>query len=204
MGSFWDRCARLYDITETVNRRANNAMAQAVASWISPGSRVLDCAAGTGALTLAAARKAGSVLCTDLSPAMLDQAAKKAARVGAGHVSFQQRDIFSPGLEERFDAAIAGNVLHLLEKPELAVKRLLCAVHPGGRVVLPTYLLGETGTVFRVGLNVYRLFGFRPRHSYTLESYRAMLEDCGAKIICMKKLDGNIPVGFAVLRKLTF
>ena len=96
MGSFWDRAACFYDFSETFNARANRAMVQAAARWVSPGSRVLDCAAGTGALSLAAAKKAEAVLCTDLSPAMLAQAKRKAAAQGAGNITFAQRDLFAP------------------------------------------------------------------------------------------------------------
>lgn len=44
------------------------------------GAQVLDCAAGTGTLTIAAAEKAEKVMCTDLSMSMLDQARKSAGK----------------------------------------------------------------------------------------------------------------------------
>ena len=83
MRGFWDRVAGLYDLAELLNRRANLAMKRETALWVPPGSRVLDCAAGTGALSLAAARRAGYVLCTDLSPDMLARAKGKGA--GGSH-----------------------------------------------------------------------------------------------------------------------
>lgn len=200
-GGFWDRVAGLYDLSETANRRANLAMERETAHWVPPGARVLDCAAGTGALTLAAAGRAGYVLCTDLSPAMLARARQKAVRAGAGNIEFARRDIFAPPPERPFDAVIAGNMLHLLDEPQRALGCLLADVRPGGRVILPTYLQGEAGAGFRAALGAYKLLGFRPRTEYTLESYRQLLGGCGGRLICLKRLEGRLPVGFGVLER---
>lgn len=201
MGGFWDRVAGLYDLSETTNRRANLSMAREAARWVPPGSRVLDCAAGTGALTLAAAAKAGYVLCTDLSEKMLARAERKAERAGRTNVEFARRDIFAPPPERPFDVAIAGNVLHLLEEPRRALDCLLADVRPGGRVILPTYLQGEAGAVFRAAVTAYKALGFRPKAEYTLDGYRELLSGCGAEIICFQRLEGRLPVGFGVLKK---
>ncbi len=87
MRDFWDRAARWYDLSQRTNARACQAMVRYTADWVSPGSRVLECAGGAGILSLAAARKAAWVLCTDRSPAMLAQARKHARTLGAGNVS---------------------------------------------------------------------------------------------------------------------
>ena len=65
LSTFWDRWAQLYDLTQWTNRRANAAAAARTAERIPAGARVLDCAAGTGLFSLAAAERAGFVLCTD-------------------------------------------------------------------------------------------------------------------------------------------
>lgn len=78
--TFWDRVAGLYDLAEWSNRRVNAAARARVGELVSAGARVLDCAAGTGEFSLAAARRAKSVLCTDQSEAMLARARKKAAK----------------------------------------------------------------------------------------------------------------------------
>src|SRR5688500_5721321 len=54
-----------------------------------PGSRVLDVAAGAGGQTLVAARRVGPtgrVLATDISPAILEYAAREAADAGLDNV----------------------------------------------------------------------------------------------------------------------
>ena len=62
---------------------------------LTPGSRVLDVAAGAGGQTLAAARRvgpSGSVLATDISPTILEYAAKVAADAGLANVSTLEAD----------------------------------------------------------------------------------------------------------------
>ena len=141
--TFWDRVAGLYDLFEWSNRQVNAAARTRVGELVPAGARVLDCAAGTGEFSLAASKRAGSVLCTDQSEAMLARARKKAARRGLSNLQFAHRDITAlSDPDGSFDAVIAANVLHLLPQPEVAVRELWRVVAPGGRLILPTYLQG--------------------------------------------------------------
>lgn len=200
MRGFWDHIAGLYDLSQAFNPRANQAMVQAVTQWVSPGCRVLDCGAGTGALSLAAAKKARFVLCTDLSPAMLARAREKARREGVENIAFAERNLFSHPTARPYDAVIAGNILHLLDQPADGVRALAACLHPGGRLILPTYLQGEAAAWFKTALAAYQLAGFRPRQRYTRDSYLEMLAGCGVgSIAYYQTLPGALPVGFAVL-----
>ncbi|TDD21967.1 methyltransferase domain-containing protein, partial [Kribbella turkmenica] len=82
------------------------------AAGIGAGSRVLDVAAGAGGQTLAAARLAGAdgrVLATDISPAILEYAARVAAESGLSNVATLEADgeNLSAVDEGAFDAAIS-------------------------------------------------------------------------------------------------
>lgn len=138
MSTFWDRWAVLYDCVQRTNRRANDAAAARAAELIPAGARVLDCAAGTGLFSLAAAERAGSVLCTDLSEGMLKQAKRKVERRGLSNVAVARRGVTAlPDPEGLFDAVIAANVLHLLPEPERAVRELWRVTAPGGSSCRP-------------------------------------------------------------------
>lgn len=202
MSAFWDRWARFYDLTQWTNRRANAAAAARTAELIPPRARILDCAAGTGLFSLAAAERAASVLCTDLSEAMLERAKRKACRRGLTNLRFARRDVTAlPDPDGGFDAVIAANVLHLLPAPEQAVRELWRVTAPGGRLLLPTYLQGKAGTVYGTVIKIYQGVGFHYEHAFTPETYRSFLERLSLGQVTVEVIPGRLPIGLAVLQK---
>lgn len=202
MSTFWDRVAGLYDLFEWSNRKVNAAARARVGALVPAGARVLDCAAGTGEFSLAAARRAGWVLCTDQSEAMLGRARKKAAKRGLSNIGFAIRDITAlPDPDGSFDAVIAGNVLHLLPKPEKAVRELWRVTAPGGRLILPTYLQGRTGAAYGSMIKIYQGVGFHYEHAFTPETYREFLERLELAPVTVEVIPGGVPEGIGVLMK---
>lgn len=202
MSTFWDRVAWLYDLMERSNRAVNAVAAARVAGLVPKGARVLDCAAGTGEFSLAAAERAETVLCTDLSLPMLDRARKKAKKRGLTNISFAQRDITAlPDRDGTFEAVIAANVLHLLQKPENAVRELWRVTAPGGRLILPTYLQGRVGTAYGTMIKIYQGVGFHYEHAFTSETYQMLLESLNLAPVLVEVIPGRVPEGIAVLEK---
>ena len=203
--SFWDRWAWFYDLAEWTNRRAYAGAAARAAELVPMGARVLDCAAGTGAFSLAAAKRAGSVLCTDRSEAMLDRARKKAEKLGLNNIGFAQRDITAlSDPDGTYDAVIAANVLHLLPEPEIAVRELWRVAAPGGRLILPTFLQGKVGAAYGALIKIYQGVGFHYEHAFTPEAYREFLERLELGPVTVEVINGRVPEGIGILEKLTF
>lgn len=199
--SFWDRIARLYDFTEIVNGRVYREMQRGIRQVVPEGAKVLECAAGTGKLTVAAAEKAESVLCTDLSMPMLEQARRKCEKAGLRNVSFEERNISDmPESDNTYDAVIAGNVLHLLDNPQDAVRELYRVTKVGGRLIFPTFLLNRNGKL-TFWIRLYKLVGFNPSTHYSREDYLNMLEGCNCGRVKLTMINGIMPVGFAVMKK---
>lgn len=195
--TFWDKIAGLYDIAESFNPKPYKTMLEGVKAVVPNGANVLDCAAGTGELSIAAAEKAGHVLCTDMSLPMLERARKKSAKRGIKNISFAERDIFSlPDEDNTYDVSMAGNVLHLLEEPEKAVRELCRVTKQGGRVILPTLMAKNSNPLIKI----YTLLGYRAFASYTMESYEKMLKDCGCGRVKITKISGLVPVAFGVIK----
>ena len=202
MSTFWDRWARFYDLAERSNRRVNRAAAVRVGALIPPGARVLDCAAGTGEFSLAAAGRASSVLCTDLSLPMLDRARRKAEKRGLTNIRFARRDVTAlSDREGSFDVVIAANVLHLLPEPEKAVRELWRVAAPGGRLILPTYLQGRAGAACGAMIKIYQGVGFHYEHAFTPETYRQFLEGLELAPVTVEVIPGGVPEGIALLEK---
>ena len=200
--TFWDRAAGLYDLFEWSNRKVNDAARTRAGELIPAGARVLDCAAGTGEFSLAAAKRAGSVLCTDQSEAMLARARKKVRKRGLSNVSFARRDITAlPDPDGSFDAVIAANVLHLLPDPEPAVRELWRVVAPGGRLILPTYLQGKAGTAYGAMSKIDQGVGCHYEHAFTSETYREFLERLKLAPVALEVIPGGVPEGIGILEK---
>ena len=200
--TFWDRAAGLYDLFEWSNRKVNAAARTRVGELVPAGACVLDCAAGTGEFSLAAARRAKSVLCTDQSEAMLARAGKKARTQGHSNVCFAVRDVTAlPDPDGSFDAVIAANVLHLLPQPETAVRELWRVTAPGGRLILPTYLQGKAGAAYGSMIKIYQGVGFHYEHAFTPETYREFLESVKLAPVTLEVIPGGVPEGIGILEK---
>jgi SAM-dependent methyltransferase len=106
---------------------------------IRAGDHVLDIGCGTGADAVALARSvgaAGHVIGVDLSQAMVDVAAARAAPFGLP-ISFRQADIHVlPFADASFDAVRIDRVLHFLPNPRNALEEVVRVTAYGGRVVL--------------------------------------------------------------------
>ena len=199
--SFWDRVAWLYDLSQRSNQKVNATAAARVAELVPAGARVLDCAAGTGLFSLAA-KRAGSVLCTDQSEAMLKQARRKAARRKLSNIGFAQRDVTAlPDPDGAYDVVIAANVLHLLDAPEQAVRELWRVTAPVGRLILPTYLQGKVGAAYGTMIKIYQGVGFHYEHAFTPETYREFLERLRLGRVTVEVIGGHVPEGIGVLEK---
>lgn len=105
---------------------------------IGPGSRVLDVAAGAGEQTLLIARRVGptgSVLATDLSPAILALAEDNAHSAGLSNVQFQIADGEDLQVEPAsFDAVVCRLGLMLFGDPMSALGEMHKALKPGGHI----------------------------------------------------------------------
>ena len=195
---FWDRFAGLYDIGQSLNGKVQGEMARLAAELIPEGALVLDTAAGTGVLTIAAAEKAAEVVCTDMSSPMLEQARAKARRGGLTNIRFEERNIFHLEDEDgAYDAVMAGNVLHLLTDPQSAVKELARVTKRGGLLILPTYVNIHDS----VSIKLYKKLGFKQEQDFTPTSYKVMLEECGVGRVKARLIKGMVPCCFAVIKK---
>lgn len=195
---FWDRTADLYDAFQAVNREVYKEMTATVERLVPRGAKVLDCAAGTGELSLAAAKKADSVLCTDLSEKMLANARRKAASRGIQNIGFEVRNLFHLEDEDgTYDVVIAGNVLHLLTDPQAAVRELYRVTKPGGKLLLPTFTpISKDSSLIKI----YERIGCAPEHWYTPQEYKDILCETGYDVKA-KLIRGAVPCTFAVIKK---
>ncbi len=196
--NFWDRYAGVYDFAEALNGSVYPRIRKLTERLVPRGARVLDCAAGTGALSISAAKRASEVLCTDFSEKMQAVAKRKAKVLGIENIRFGRCDIFEiDAPDETYDVTIAGNVLHLLDDPERAVRELARVTKRGGRILLPCFMTaGREGVM----LKLYRKLGYNGR-PFSPEEYCQMLARLGLGKVKAKLIKGFIPCCYAIIFK---
>lgn len=196
---FWDKIAGIYDAAEFINGKVYLEMLRTVRRLVPEGAKVLDTAAGTGELSIAAAKKAASVHCTDISVEMLKTAQRKVKKLGLDNITFEQRNIFDLSDEdETYDVVMAGNVLHLLNNPHRALNELYRVTKRGGLILLPTFLTKDKG---RLMLELYKKLGYNASEEYDEQSFRKMLKSAKLGKVKTKTIDGLMPCCFAVIKK---
>lgn len=134
----WDRIAPGYDRTNTPTQMwlANEGLRQA---GLRPGMRFLDVAAGSGALSIPAARIGAQVLAVDQSPVMLDLLRQ---RVGKEGLKIETRVMDGHALElddGSFD--MAGSQFGVMLFPDMpkGISEMARVVKPGSRVLMIAY-----------------------------------------------------------------
>ena len=134
----WDAIAAGYDRTNTPSQMwlGNEGLRRA---GLRPGMRFLDVAAGSGALSIPAARLGARVLATDLSPAMLELLERRARDEG---LSIETRVMDGHRLElddDSFD--MAGSQFGVMLFPDMpkGIAEMARVVRPGGRVLVNAY-----------------------------------------------------------------
>jgi SAM-dependent methyltransferase len=124
------------------------------------GARVLDVAAGAGDQTLQAAERVGAggyVLATDISPAILELAAKNAR--DAGHQNVETRVLDGENLdvqEASFDAVISRVGLIYFPDQQAALHSVKRALKSGGRVAAIVYSTPERNPFFSIPVSIIR------------------------------------------------
>ncbi|MBQ6233394.1 MAG: methyltransferase domain-containing protein [Clostridia bacterium] len=198
---FWDRVAGIYDVfVNIVNRKTHRELKRIVADLVESEDEVLECACGTGLLSAVIAVKCRQLTATDFSEKMLAKARKNCAAFR--NVSFEFADITALHYpDESFDKVVAGNVIHLLDKPLKALKELDRVCRRNGTLIIPTYMnrdqkgrtSGFARTVGKAGADFKRQF--------TVDSYRRFFLDAGYRDVRITLAEGRIPCAVAVMKK---
>lgn len=155
----WDKIAPGYDAFVTPSHLwlGNEALRHA---GLRADMRFLDVAAGSGALSIPAARLGAQVLATDQSPVMLEHLEARARKEG---LSIETRVMDGHALEledNTFD--VAGSQFGVMLFPDMpkGIREMARVVKPGGRVLMSVY--GDPHQIEFFGFFVGAIQSVRP------------------------------------------
>ncbi len=197
---FWDKISPIYDLFENIyNGKVYSGTGKKVAELIEPSDEVLECACGTGAISIYIVQKCKRLIATDFATGMLRQAARKCRKYP--NVAFRKADITNIKCKDaRFDKVVAGNVIHLLPEPEKALRELERVVKPGGKIIIPTYINMSKGTG-TAAVKLITLLGADFKRQFDLESYKEFFEKKRYNGVEYHVVDGRMPCAIAVITK---
>lgn len=135
----WDRLATGFDqyVTPETTTLAQDALRHVD---LRPGLRLLDVGAGSGALSIPAARSGAHVVATDLAPTMIERLNERARSEGL--LNLEGRAMDGQALElddDTFDVAISMNGVSLFPDLARGLAELVRVTRAGGRVVLVAF-----------------------------------------------------------------
>ena len=198
---FWDNVAGVYDLfVNVVNRKTHSQLRSIVSGLVGPGDRVLECACGTGMLSLVIAEKCEFLTATDFAPGMLKQAKKNCSALS--NIRFEMADITKlPYPDGSFDKVVAGNVIHLLDEPLKALGELDRVCRPGGLLIIPTYMNRDNAGNTSNFASAVGKAGADFKRQFTVSSYRQFFREAGYNDVKISVAEGRIPCAVAVIRK---
>lgn len=195
---FWDKAAGLYDLFENIyNKKVYNGTGKKVAEYISGTDIVLECACGTGAISVYIAQVCKKLTATDYSAGMLKRARRKLKSFG--NVTFERADITALQAEDNsFDAVVAGNVIHLLPDPKAAMDEMIRVCKDGGKLIIPTYINASKGTN-QLAVRFLEKLGANFKRQFDEDSYKAFFADMGFRDVKYLIVQGRMPCDIAVI-----
>lgn len=194
----WDTLSHVYDLGEIViNGKVFRGIAEEIGKYINADDDVLECACGTGLLSLPVAERCHTLVATDASVGMLNTARKKLENFD--NVKLRRMDIMDiPYKAELFDVVIAANVIHLLDDPKKAADGFRRVCKKGGRIIIPTYIDRSEKTAQRLR-TLFSVIGIDFKSSFDYEQYKDFIEDLGFENVSYSLVDGRMPCMFAVI-----
>lgn len=167
----WDKTAITYEQTAHpfTSRYAEDALKRVS---LTPESRVLDIAAGTGAFALAAARSGAQVLATDFSAGMVS----RIAAAGRGNVEARVMDGQALDLPDAsFDVVVSIFGVIMFPDWRKGLREMARVTRPGGQGVVATWQSRGAATFLLLGQVRAKLFP--ERESMTMPASMQVLGD---------------------------
>lgn len=194
----WDKLSPFYDFFETAyNGKCFKGIAKEIKNHVNTDDIVLECACGTGLLTVPMAEKCKKLVATDYSVGMLKQTKKKVAKFD--NVKLKKVSILElPFGDNKFDTVVAANVIHLLDDPGLALSEMKRVCKANGKIIIPTYI-NKSKKNSMVAAKILEKMGVDFKRQFDLDSYKEFFNKYGVDVKEYLIVEGRMPCAFAII-----
>lgn len=198
---FWDYIANFYDFFENLyNSKVNQELCKKVAERMSSNDNVLECACGTGMISVHIATKCRSLIATDFSQGMLAKSRKRCKKIK--NIRVEKANILQ--LEypnESFNKVVAANVIHLLDQPDIAISELIRVCKKGGKIIIPTYIIMKEHGISTILIRLINHFIKTFQYQFDEQSYKNFFNKQGYSQIDFEVINGRTACCIAVITK---
>jgi len=194
----WDKLSPFYDFFENIyNGKCYKRIAEKIKEYVTEDDIVLECACGTGLLTLPMAQKCKKLMATDYSVGMLRQTKKKIAKYS--NTKVKKASILElPFNDDKFDVVVAANVIHLLDEPDKAISELRRVCKLNGKIILPTYINNEKKNSI-IAARLLTVLGVKFKRQFSLASYKEFITSHNLSQVEYSVVEGRMPCAFAII-----
>ena len=198
---FWDYIANSYDFFENLyNSKVNQELCKRVAERMSSNDNVLECACGTGMISIHIATKCRSLIATDFSQGMLAKSRKRCKKIK--NIRVEKANILQLEYQnESFDKVVAANVIHLLDQPDIAISELIRVCKKGGKIIIPTYIITKEHGISTILIRLINHFTKTFLYQFNEQSYKNFFKKLGYSQIDFEVINGRTACCIAVITK---
>ncbi len=200
--ALWDKFSGSYDAFMKRDMPAYLKIAEDIKNLVTPGSRVLEIATGTGIISLEIADSVNGITAIDISPNMIAKAKEKAEKQKVSNIDFSVQDArFLPYDKDTFDIVIIANALHVMPEPEKVLCEIYRVIKKGGYVIAPTFIHAQNKKTAALS-RLMSLTGFKAYHKWNIGSYCSFLEENGFEIRRRNIIKASFPLGHIIAQPI--
>ncbi|MCZ8036276.1 MAG: class I SAM-dependent methyltransferase [Novosphingobium sp.] len=164
---FWNRAAPSYAKSRIKDLPGYERTLARTRELLDRSATVLELGCGTGSTALRLAPSIGHITGTDISREMISLADARKAAAGCTNTTFTVTDErCAPWPDQRFDAVLAFNLLHLVRDRPALLQSVGRVLKPGGLFITKTPCLSEMNAIIRFAIPLMRLIGKAPYLSF--------------------------------------
>lgn len=159
----------------------------------------IELACGSGQFSFSLSKHTKNWISTDFSEQMILEARKRGE---AKNLIFEVADATSLSFDnEKFDCLLIANALHIMPKPDKAMKEIYRVLKPDGILFAPTFLWKE-GKQRKIIKSLMSISGFKMYKEWNKNQFEDFIEKYGFSVLEIELVYGGIaPIGVMIAQK---